>query len=71
MNPTLKALVFEDFINKTKSELDDFTQLIGEIMTNSNELAGEAFDANTFITQHAREIRDMYLKNIADNLIIS
>ncbi len=64
MNPALKALVFEDFINKTRTELDDYSQVVLDFMSHSDELAGEVFNAPDFLTKNRSQLKDMFLKNI-------
>jgi hypothetical protein len=64
LNPKLKKLVFEDFINKVKTEIDEYVSVVGEVIANNPDLLGGNFDLNSFLAQHKKDIEGMYLNNV-------
>ncbi len=64
LNPKLKKLVFEDFINNVKSEIDQYVGVVGEIIASNPDLSGSNFDINAFIAQHKKDVEGMYLNNV-------
>lgn len=63
MHPKIKKRIFEDLINQVNDDSIDYINLVGDIVKNSPEMDGEAFDVNTFISQNKNNIKKMYINN--------